>query len=154
MLPKALALALASTLLLGAIAFAQDTPTVVVDPAIATMTNDQLVQARKDAMKQNGMTLRGAGQLSGPEAVAAATVLLQNFVNLPALFKEGSITPDSKALPVIWEKWDDFKALLDVGAASAAKAQAAATAGDAATYAAALDEIGKSCGSCHSQYRG
>ena len=143
--------AIAATLSLTAIAFAQD---IVVDPAIASMTNDQLVKARQDAMKQNGMTLRGAADLSGADAVAAATVLLQNFTNLPALFKEGSATADSKALPTIWENWDDFKARFDKDAASAQLMLAAATAGDSAAYAAAADEIGKSCGACHSTYRG
>src|SRR5690349_4465832 len=106
--PLILGFALALTA--AAVAFAQDTPAVVVDPAIATMTNDQLVEARQAAMKQNGMTLKGAGDLSGDQAVAAATTLLQNFTNLPDLFKEGSITDKSKAQPNIWENWDDFRA--------------------------------------------
>jgi cytochrome c556 len=128
--------------------------TVVVDPAIATMTNEQLVDARQQAMEDNGRTLRGAQNATGEQAMAAATTLLQNFTNLPALFKEGSIVGDSKALPLIWENWDDFKARFDHDAEAAAKMLAAAQSGDTAAYGAAIQEIGQSCGACHMTYRG
>jgi cytochrome c556 len=149
--PLILGFALALTL--GAVAVAQDTPTIVVDPAIASMTNEQLVEARQAAMKQNGMTLRGADSLTGEQAVAAATSLLQNFTNFPDLFKEGSITDKSKALPAIWENWDDFRARFDHDAEIAAKMLAAAQSGDTATYVASIKEIGESCGACHMTYR-
>ena len=150
--PLILGLALALTV--AAVAIAQDTPAVVVDPAIAGMTNEQLVEARQAARKQNGMTLRNAGSLTGEEAVAAATTLLQNFTNLPEMFKEGSITDKSKALPAIWENWDDFRARFDHDAELAASMIVAAQAGDTATFTAAIEEIGQSCGSCHQTYRG
>ena len=140
-------------LILGAVAIAQDTRAVVVDPAIATMTNDQLVDARQAEMKQNGMTLRGAAGLSGEQAVAAATSLLQNFTNLPDLFKEGSNTDNSKALPAVWENWADFRARFDHNAETAARMLVAAQSGDTATYTAAIQELGDSCGSCHMTYR-
>ncbi|MEO7221061.1 MAG: cytochrome c, partial [Devosia sp.] len=139
---------------LAAVAIAQDTPTVVVDPAIATMTNEQLVEARQAAMKQNGGALRGAADLSGEQAVAVATTLLQNFTNLPDLFKEGSSTDNSKALPAVWANWEDFRARFDHDAEAAARMLAAAQSGDTATYTAAIQEIGDSCGSCHMTYRG
>jgi cytochrome c556 len=145
--------ALAITLTLSPMAFAQDTPAVVADPAIATMTNDELVAARQAAMEQNGKALRGAAQLTGDDAIAVATTLLQNFTNLPGLFKEGSVTDKSKALPAVWENWDDFKARFDADAASAQLMLAAAVAGDSAAYATAVDEIGHSCGGCHGTYR-
>lgn len=149
--PLILGLTLALTV--AAIAVAQDTPAVVVDPAIAAMTNEQLVEARQAAMKQNGMALRNAASLTGEEAVAAATTILQNFTNLPALFREGSITDKSKALPAIWENWDDFQARFDHDAELAAGMLAAAQSGDTATYTAAIEEIGQSCGTCHQTYR-
>jgi cytochrome c556 len=144
----ALALAFAAT------ALAQDMPIIVVDPAIATMTNDQLVDARQAAMKQNGMTLRGAAALTGDQAVAAATSLLQNFTNLPDLFKQGSITDKSRALPTIWENWEDFRGRFDHDAEAATRMLVAAQSGDTAGYAAAIQEIGESCGACHMTYRG
>jgi cytochrome c556 len=92
-------------------------------------------------------------QATGDDAVAAATILLQNFTNFPALFREGSTSPNSDALPAIWENWDDFKGRMDADAAAALKALDAAKAGDTAAYGAALQEIGGSCGGCHQTYR-
>ena len=140
-------------LLAAAVATAQD-DTVVIDPAIQSMTAEQLVAARRDAMKQNAATLRGAMRATGDDAIAAATVLHRNFVTLPHLFREGSIAGESEALPQIWENWDDFKGRLEGDAAHASEALAAATAGDAAAYGAALQAIRESCRGCHQMYRG
>lgn len=140
--------AMLATFAVGAIA--QD---MAVDPAIATMSADQVVAARKAAMKENGGTLKAAGALTGAEASAAADILIKNFTNFPALFPEGSIVGDSKALPVIWENKADFDGIFakDLEAAKAMKA--AAEAGDADAYGAALKAIGGSCGECHQKYR-
>jgi len=146
--------ALTAALVLSPVAYAQDAPTIVVDPAIATMTLDQVVEARKNGMKQNGMTLRGAAELSGADAVAAATTLLQNFTNMPSLFPEGSITANSKALPAIWENWEEFKAIFDADAESATLMLASAQSGDTAAYTAAIQKIGESCNTCHQKFRG
>lgn len=140
------------TLVAATVTIAQDTP-VVVDPAIESMSVDQLVSARQDAMKQNGSVLRSAMRASGDEAVKSATVLLQSFANMPALFREGSVNGASDALPAIWENWDDFKGRLDASAAAAQRALDAAKSGDATTYATAMQEIGQSCGGCHQAYR-
>lgn len=144
---------------LGAATFAEDAviDDVPSDPAvaaaIAAMTPDELVKARKDAMRQNGGLLREAGSLTGEQAVAATQTMIDNFDRLPALFPEGSITPDSKALPVIWEDWANFVAIFNRAEAASREAQTAAQAGDAAAYGAALGKIGAACGECHSKYR-
>jgi cytochrome c556 len=147
---KTLVFAGLAVLGLSAIAFAQD---AVVDPAIATMSNEQLVEARQAAMKEDGMLLRGAGEATGEDAVKAATTILQNFTNFPALFKEGSITADSHALPAIWEQWDAFSGLLTKGQTAAKDMLTAAQAGDAAAYGTALKTLGGLCGECHMAYR-
>jgi cytochrome c556 len=151
-LPKLVALlsagALAATFALGAIA--QD---VVADPAIAAMSPEQLVEARVAAMKQNGGLLRGAGGLSGADAVAAADTLLQNYTNFKVLFPEGSAVGSSEALPAIWENEDAFLAIFDQGIAAAQQMKAAAEAGNADAYGAALKALGGTCGQCHQQFR-
>lgn len=131
--------------------FAQQLPPV--DPAIAAMTPEQMVETRRNTMRDNGMLVRRAANATGADAVAAATTLLQNFVNLPALFPEGSIVGRSEALPLIWDNWDEFKGHFDRDAQTAAKALAAAEAGDGATYTASLQEIGRSCSGCHQKFR-
>jgi cytochrome c556 len=124
-----------------------------VDPAIAGMTPEQLVDARQEAMKQNGGILRNLGTLSGAEAVTALDTVIQNFTNFPALFAEGSIVGDSKALPLIWEEKDAFDAIFAGAKETAMKARAAAEAGDTAGFTQAAQEIGAFCGQCHNKYR-
>lgn len=151
-LPKLAALlsagALAATFALGAIA--QD---VMADPAIASMSPEQLVESRVAAMKQNGGILRGAGALTGAEAVAAADTLIQNYTNFKVMFPEGSAVGNSEALPAIWENKDAFLAIFDKGITAAQEMKAAAEAGNADAYGAALKALGGTCGECHQQFR-
>lgn len=150
-LKKIAVLAVAGIASLGAAGvFAQD---MMADPAIADMSPEQLVELRQDTMKQNGGIMRGAGNLTGADAVAAAETLHQNFINFTAMFPEGSIVDDSKALPVIWEDKDSFDALFLQAAEFAAEMKAAAEAGDGAAFGAAAKQIGGLCGQCHETYR-
>ena len=58
-LTKLAALSVAAVLALGTFAsLADDPPKIVVDPAIATMTADQKVEARQQAMKEDGGVLK------------------------------------------------------------------------------------------------
>lgn len=146
----ALAIAGLMTSALAAGVIAQD---IVADPAIATMTPEELVEARQEAMRENGGLLRGAGSLSGADAVAAADTMIQNFTDLLVLYPEGSIAGDSKALPIIWEEKEAFDALFEQGRDHAIDMKAAAEAGDAAAFGAAAQQIGGLCGQCHQRYR-
>jgi cytochrome c556 len=118
----------------------------------ASMSNDQLVAARVAAMKEDGQILRGAGKLSGDAAVKAATTILKNFTNFPSLFKQGSITPDSRALPAIWENWGDFTARLAAEKANAQAMLKAAKADDTKSYQAAVAALKAPCSDCHVKY--
>lgn len=116
-------------------------------------TPEEAVTMRQALMREDGGILRSAGNLSGAEAVAAATTLRDNYSHIPELFPEGSIVGDSEALPAIWENWEEFVAIVDVGVAAGDAAIAAAEAGDTAGYAAALQTIQGTCGQCHQQFR-
>ena len=145
---KISAVAIAGLMTLGVVAaFAQDA-------FVAPATPEEAVTARIALMKQDGGLLRSAGNLTGAEAVAAMQTLKDNYSHIPALFPEGSIVGESKALPAIWENWDAFVAIAKTGEDAAAAGLAAAEAGDATAYAAALQAIGGTCGACHQQFRG
>lgn len=117
-------------------------------------TPEEAVSMRNALMREDGGILRSAGNLSGAEAVAAMEKLRDNYSHIPALFPEGSIVGDSKALPAIWENWETFTAIVDSGVVAAEAGLVAAQAGDAAAYAAALQTVGRTCGQCHQQFRG
>jgi cytochrome c556 len=149
-LPRLAAFLAAGAMIAGiaAGAIAQDAA-----PDFAAMSPEQLVEARQAAMKEDGGLLRGAGGLTGADAVAAAETLIRNYTNLPLMFPEGSIVGDSKALPVIWQDLDTFNGIFAKGVQGATDMKAAAEAGDAAAYAAALQVIGGTCGECHQKFR-
>ena len=145
-------LAFAAVIALGAtFALAQDAP--VVDPAIAGMSVDELVSARQAAMKEDGKLLKESGSATAERRAEIATQILQNFVNFPALFREGSVNDQSEALPLIWQQWDQFSGLLTKGQGYAADLLAAAKAGDDAAWGATLKNFGGLCGQCHHDYR-
>jgi cytochrome c556 len=118
----------------------------------ASMSDEQLVQARTAAMKQNGQILRGAKELSGDKAVTAASTILKNFKSFPGLFREGSLTPDSRATAKIWQNWADFTNRLKAEEKNAEAMLAAAKAGDKKAYEAAISALKKPCSSCHLTY--
>jgi cytochrome c556 len=150
------AIAIAGLMSIAAVAhvIGQDVPEFMAgDTFVAPATPEEALAARKALMKEDGGILKGAGALTGPEAVAAMQKLYTNYSHIPALFPEGSIVGDSKALPIIWEQWDAFIAIPEKGKVAMLEAITAAEAGDAAAYEAALKAIGGTCGECHGTYR-
>jgi cytochrome c556 len=145
---KISAMAIAGLMAISAVA------TVAQDAFVAPATPEEAVTLRKNLMREDGGILRGAADLTGAEAVAAMQTLQTNYSHIPALFPENSIVGESKALPAIWENWDAFVAIAKTGEDAAAAGLAAAEAGDAAGYAAALQALGGTCGACHQQFRG
>lgn len=142
----------------GLLAAASVSATVVAEdemmdmPDVSMMSVDEIIDLRVDTMRSNGMTMRGAGGLSGDEAVAAAETLKHNAQLLKLLFPEGS-GEGTKALDNIWTDWDNFVAILDGMEENAMAMADAAAAGDADAYGAAMQAIGGACGMCHSTYR-
>jgi cytochrome c556 len=154
-LPK-LVITAAVALALGAAAFtsyAQDV-TITPDPALSSLSVEDMVAKRQELMKTNGGTLKTAGSLTGADAVKAAETLITDFSNLTVLFPEGSDTvKGSEAKPEIWQNFDAFQALLKQGVVTATAMKAAAEAGDADAYGASIKAIGGLCGQCHQQFR-
>jgi cytochrome c556 len=72
---------------------------------------------------------------------------------LPGLFPEGSLGPDSRALPAIWANKADFDARSNAFGDAAARLAELAKAGDSAGFAAQAAVLSKGCNSCHSLYR-
>ncbi|WP_332686821.1 cytochrome c [Devosia sp.] len=145
---KISAMAIAGLMTLGVVA------SVAQEAFVAPATAEEALAARKALMREDGGLLRTAGNLSGAEAAAAMQTLLDNYTHIPDLFPEGSIVGDSEALPAIWENWDAFVAIVETGKQAATDGLAAAEAGDATAYAAAVQALGTTCGACHQQFRG
>jgi cytochrome c556 len=149
-LSKVTVFALAGSMALGIApgGLAQD-----VDPAPANLSPEEAVEIRQAAMKENGGLLRGAGDLTGADAVAAAEVLIKNFTDLPHLFPENSAVGDSNTLPATWENFAEFTAYFTTAVEAATAMKAAAESGDAAVYGESIKTIGGLCGACHQKFR-
>ncbi|HEY9080967.1 cytochrome c [Magnetovibrio sp.] len=70
-----------------------------------------------------------------------------------SVFPKGSDFGETGALPVIWEKPDDFAKAVKMFESAAANMNAAAMSGDMAAAGAAFGELGKSCKNCHENFR-
>lgn len=145
---KIAAMAIAGLMTLGIVTV------VAQDAFVPPATPEAAVSQRIALMREDGGILKAAGALTGAEAAAAMQTLLTNYSHIPDLFPEGSIGGESKALPAIWENWEAFTAIVETGKTAAAAGLAAAEAGDAVAYGAALKALGGTCGQCHQQFRG
>lgn len=124
------------------------------DPAIASMTPDELVATREAKMRENGGILRSAAGLTGAAAEEAAGTVLQNFVDFVPLFDQRSQSAlNNSTLPLAWEDWAGFVAIFEASQQAALKMKTAAAAGDQAGYSEAVQTIGGQCGQCHGKYR-
>lgn len=126
----------------------------------AAMKPEEAIAARQKLMKEQGAAMRSindklkAGQV---QAVAAdAEVLQKTARQIPALFPKDSVHPEtSRAKPEIWQKWADFETISKDLEARAVKLGETAKTGNAQATDAAAKELGqKTCGSCHTAFRG
>lgn len=69
------------------------------------------------------------------------------------LFPEGSLGPDSRALPSIWANKADFDAKAKAFGDASARLAELAKSGDTAGFAAQAPLVARGCNSCHSLYR-
>lgn len=144
--------AIRSVAIAGLLTFAVAAPMV----AHAAMSGDEVIAKRQEIMKLNGKTLKAAGALTGDAAVQAGQTFVDNFaaVGVADMWSEdSSMSPDTKALPAIWDKPEEFQAKLMAASAASAKVLAAAQSGDEAAYKASLMELGGTCKSCHEQFK-
>lgn len=117
------------------------------------------IAARQALMKKNGDAAKLGAQFMKGEAafdLAKAKAIFATYADaaskMPALFPPNSKTGEkTEALPVIWDKMDDFKVKFTKFGADAKDAQAKVT--DEATFKAIFPVVQKNCGGCHQTYR-
>jgi cytochrome c556 len=121
------------------------------------------VEMRHGLMLQMATDLGKVGAMAKEEAPYDAAVASKAAANIAAIasvlsmdqFPAGSEyqkSTDSFALPVIWEKQDDFlQNVADLNTAAAAFQTAAGT--DLASLKAGMGGMGGACAACHKAYR-
>lgn len=124
----------------------------------AAMAQQDIIEQRKALMKANGRQAGILGRmLKGDDPFDAAKVQVafaqfaETAQKFPALFAENTRTGETRALPAVWEKRDDF-----VAAAAKFGKDVADYKDKVATLdglKAAMPVIGKNCGDCHQTFR-
>lgn len=123
----------------------------------AVMAQSDVIKQREAEMKAWGKATRPVGaMLQGKAPFELATVqaaldlYIKNAPTFPALFPDGS-QAGTDALPAVWEKNAEFKALFTKFEADAKAARAAIT--DEASFKANFPAVVRSCGGCHDTFR-
>jgi cytochrome c556 len=95
--------------------------------------------------------LRGEQPFDLATVQAALKVFAEGAPKLPALFPNDSQTGDTKALPVIWQEQDKFKAIFTKLESDSKAAMTAIT--NEATFKTEMPKVLGNCGTCHTTYR-
>lgn len=128
--------------------------------ATPAKTPQQVVEEREAGMKALGGNIKGAAKAATPaEAKAKIADAIKFAESIPSQFPKGTGIGDpgvtkTRALQDIWAKPADFKAAADALVKALKDADAAFDTGDKAKVDAAFGGIGKSCGGCHTPFRG
>ena len=146
---------LARTVFIGAL-----TAAILGLSGMATAEDEQhAIGYRKATMQALGAHTKATGALIKGEVsyeghLARHTAGIASIGGmLGDLFPEGSDFGDTRALPAIWEKPDEFtKVVQAIRSASAALADAG-KGGDMEAVRAAFGGLGKACKGCHEKFR-
>lgn len=100
------------------------------------------------------LRLLGSGDVVRNEDVARHARAVRDISEmLLELWPEGSGGEGTRALPAIWENWDDFRGKLEALRDAGVALQTAADAGSTDGVAQAMQGLGQGCRSCHGDYR-
>jgi cytochrome c556 len=149
-------------LLIGAIVGITLAVTGLVAPGAAAEDPSALIAYRQSVMKAIGghmgaIAMAAKGDVGFTDEVAGhAHAINEMSKNLARLFPAGSgkEAGQTRSLPIIWEKWDDFAAAAKALETESAKLAEVAEGGDRLAIAAQTGELGnKGCGGCHKTFR-
>lgn len=122
---------------------------------------EELVEQRQDHMKVFGNAFRVTGGYlredaftieEVQEAVMPAAAIAPDILSW---FPEGTEVgvSDSRALPLIWEQWDEFSEIANSASQAIVDFEEVVALGDPASIGAAMGQAGQACGACHDTYR-
>jgi cytochrome c556 len=122
---------------------------------------EEIVEQRQDHMKIFGNAFRVTGGYLREDAFTIEEVqeaVMPAAAQAPDIlswFPEGTEVGvgDSRALPIIWEQWDDFTEVANAASQAIVDFEEVVALGDPANIAAAMGQAGQTCETCHDTYR-
>ena len=120
-----------------------------------------IVKERMDAMKEMGDSMKIMGDMVKGKRpferqafVDGASIVSKNSPQIPDLFPQGSDGHKSDALPEIWQQWSQFENKAQGTLDEAKKLQRVLdNGGDEKALKKQFVMLGKSCKSCHTDFR-
>jgi cytochrome c556 len=119
-----------------------------------------IVKERMDSMKVMGDAskaivdmIRGKTTYSDEAVAEYAATINQHSKYITDHYPPGSLQDVSEALPVIWERWDEFEKLAQQLESSSAALIETAQNSDQKAVRAQFAKVAKSCKGCHEDYR-
>ena len=107
-----------------------------------------------DAMKVMGDMVKGKRDFERSAFQQGAKTVTKHSPDIAKLFPEGSGGGVSEALPKLWLEWDQFKSLADKTTQEAHKlGELSDNGADRRALTKQFVTLGKSCKSCHTDYR-
>jgi cytochrome c556 len=118
---------------------------------------EDVIEKRQKLMKNNGAAAKaikgGMEQKDYATIETKAKDIGNNMDKVVDLFPKGSTSEKSRALPAIWEKWDEFSKNPAKVKKAANEVAEAAKAKDDAALPAKVKALGDACGGCHKNFR-
>lgn len=119
-----------------------------------------VVKERMDMMDTIGDDMKAIKSMVTKKQPFDADKLAQHAESIRALsvrigevFPEGSLGMPSEALPAIWKNWEDFTRMADKLTLEATKLRDIAADGDLGPTMKQFAAVGKTCRSCHTDFR-
>jgi len=132
------------------------TSVLMIQPAIANDVLDEREQHMKTLgkeVKTMASMVKGRSDFDADQFVSGAWNMSDAMEGMLDLFPAGSHGGDSAAKAKIWDNWEDFVAKYQAAVEATDNLADAADEGDETTIKKAFGKVGKSCSSCHRQYR-
>ena len=116
-----------------------------------------IVKERMDDFKASQMALKqvlAASKRKDFEAIVPLANQIKNWAEImPTKFPIGSDGPPSEAAPAIWIDFEGFRSAAKENFEAASFLEVAALNGDAQAIAKAIEQLARTCKSCHQSYR-
>jgi cytochrome c556 len=126
--------------------------------ALAETTPEDAFDYRKAVMTSlrghiGAASMIARGLVEDGDIVSHAHGLANGAKELHKLFPAGSNVGETEALPVIWEKTEEFAAAISKAEEATAAFVTAAESGDKEAIGGAFRDVGMSCRGCHDDFR-
>jgi cytochrome c556 len=113
----------------------------------------ELMKSMGDQMKKMADMVKGKVAFDASSIADSALEIKQAAPEINQLFPEGSLHKPSEALPRIWEEREQFDELTERMVEEAGKLSDLAITGDKRSIMSQFTRLGKTCSSCHTDYR-